>query len=63
MNEWRDPNKRGHQYANDKCCEPNQWKEADKCHLSIEFESGAYVLPMSMYLRESLNIPSRFAIQ
>lgn len=27
------------------------------------FERGTYALPMSMYLRESLNTPSRFAIQ
>ena len=27
------------------------------------FEQGSYALPMSMYLRESLNAPSRFAIQ
>jgi glutamate/aspartate transport system substrate-binding protein len=27
------------------------------------FERGAYALPMSAYLRESINIPSRFAIQ
>ena len=27
------------------------------------FEGGTYALPMSMYLRENLNTPSRFAIQ